>query len=256
MGRQLLQVTQLRRRPKCCLRPPTPRVCAQEEAARPHGPHVWVWPNSWWMRPRWGRRGFQTQASFLAGPEGPCGPFEISPQSGGHQAFTPSGRRSSSPERPRQHRCPLAGLASQAHSPTTLAVPRARGCSPHLGTGPLTPHGPGRADAASQGTRGPWGTGATHHPQLQQRPIFSASFASHGSTRQDCVGSVCVFLTTGVRLSVFPLFPLWELTSSGRLLRAAHLFLLLRCVVCALDTRDRPLCGGQGAGSAFLQGWD
>ena len=63
-------------------------------------------------------------------------------------------------------------------------------------------------------------------------------------------------MTTGVRLSVFPLFLLWELTSSGHLLRAAHLFLLLRHVVCTLGTRDRPLCGGQGAGSAFLQGWD
>lgn len=88
-GRQLLQVTQLRRRPKCCLRPPTPRMGAQVEAARPHGPHVWVLPNSWWMRPRWGRRGFQTQLSFLAGPEGPCGPFEISPTEWGASGLHP-----------------------------------------------------------------------------------------------------------------------------------------------------------------------
>ena len=43
---------------------------------------------------------------------------------------------------------------------------------------------------------------------------------------------------------------------SSRLLGAAHLFLLLRCVVCALGAWDRPLHGGQGAGSAFLRGWD
>ena len=121
----------------------------------------------------------------------------------GCQVFTLSGCRSLSPERLRQHRRPLTGLASQAHSPTTLVVPRARGCSLHLRTGPLMPHGPGRADPAFQGTRSPRGTGAAHHPQLQQQPILSASFVSRGSTRQDCIGSVCIFLASGSASSLY-----------------------------------------------------
>lgn len=45
-------------------------------------------------------------------------------------------------------------------------------------------------------------TRAAHHPQLQQHPILSSSFASRGSARQDRVGSVRIFLPTGVRVSV------------------------------------------------------
>lgn len=255
--RQLLQVRQLSRRTKCCLGPPPPRMGAQVEAARPHWSHVWLWPlTPGGQGPRWGRRGFQTQASFPAGPEGPCGPFEIDPRSGrgGWSGLHPERLQELVPRKAEAAQTPARWAASQTHSPTTLAVPRACSCSLHLGPAHLRPTAPdvqmprpkAHVVQEDQGSPSPSASAAPDFILQLHEPRVSET-GSHW---------FCVHLPANWRQGQrLPTTSSPELSSSGHLLGAAHLFLLRRRV-CVLGACDRLLRGGQGAASAFLRGWD
>ena len=85
----MLRVTQLRRRAECCLGPPTPRMGAQAKAARPHGPHVWVWPDSWWMVRRWGRRAFRPRCPSRPDQRAHVAPLRLAPRGGGVSGLHP-----------------------------------------------------------------------------------------------------------------------------------------------------------------------
>ena len=88
--------------------------------------------------PRWGRRGFQTQASLRPDQRASAAPLRLTPGRGGGSGLHPEWLRELVPRKAEAAQTPARWAASQTPSPTTLAVPRACSCSPHLGS-PLTP---------------------------------------------------------------------------------------------------------------------
>ena len=132
------QITQPSRRAKCCLGPPPPRWVPRWRLQDPTGLTCGCGPGSWWTGAKMGQAGLPDPGIPPAGPEGLCSPFETDPRSGGGSGLHPEWLRELVPRKAEAAQTPARWAASQTPSPTTLAVPRACSCSPHLGS-PLTP---------------------------------------------------------------------------------------------------------------------
>lgn len=182
-------------------------------------------------------------------------PLRLTPgQGGGGSGLHPERLQELVPRKAEAAQTPARWAASQTHSPTTLAVPRACSCSLHLGPAHLRPTAPdvqmprpkAHVVQEDQGSPSPSASAAPDFILQLHEPRVSET-GSHW---------FCVHLPANWRQGQrLPTTSSPELSSSGHLLGAAHLFLLRRRV-CVLGACDRLLRGGQGAASAFLRGWD